>query len=59
MFTVFLRSDKFGNEEFRYDTLDDALAAIGQLYSEANGDGIEREIGLRVNAAVVDEHNDE
>ena len=49
MLTVFMRSDEFGYEEFRYDTLDQAVQGIARLYEAADGDGIEREIGLKVN----------
>jgi hypothetical protein len=48
-FTVFMRSEEFGSEEFSYETLDQALEGIRNLFASANGDGVEREIGLRVN----------
>ena len=55
MLTAFMRSDEFGYEEFHYDTLDQAVAGIGRLYQAAQGDGVEREIGLKVNQSTDDE----
>lgn len=49
--TVYMRSDEFGYEEFPRDTIDEALETIKSLRQSAldQDDGIEREIGLKVN----------
>jgi hypothetical protein len=47
-FRVQVQSPVYGNEDFEYASLDDALAGIKRLYSEAvdSGDGLQRFIGL-------------
>lgn len=48
--TVRLQSEEFGAEDFQYDDLDDALAAIRRLYHECRkqDDRVERQISLLV-----------
>ncbi len=60
MYTVFLRSEELGYEEFDYDTLAEALAAIERLHDSALvaalDDGIDREVGIKVTqGATVEE----
>jgi hypothetical protein len=52
MATVRMTSEVFGSEEFEYDDLDQALDGIRRLVVEAEalGDGVERVIGVVVNA---------
>ena len=57
MVTVRMTSDEFGNEDFRYDDMDQALDGIRQLVQKAESldDGIERVIGVLVNAGDEDD----
>lgn len=52
MVTVRMSSEAYGNEEFEYEDMDQALAGIRRLVAEAEsaGDGVERVIGVVVNA---------
>ena len=52
-FKVRMSSAEYGNEDFHYDTLDEAMASIRRLVARAtaSNDGVERIIGLVVNAA--------
>jgi hypothetical protein len=45
---VQVQSQVYGNEDFEYESLEEALAGIKRLYSEAvdSGDGLQRVIGL-------------
>jgi hypothetical protein len=47
-----MTSEVFGNENFEYDDVDQALAGIQRLVEQAKatGDGIERLVGIVVNA---------
>ncbi|NLS97505.1 MAG: hypothetical protein GXX96_35645 [Planctomycetaceae bacterium] len=56
-YLVFMQSDEFGRETFPRDSLDDALDTIRNLVAQAESlnDGIEREIGIVVNADQDDE----
>lgn len=57
MVTVRMTSDEFGNEDFRYDDMDQAFDGIRRLVHEAEqlDDGIERVIGVLVNAGDEDD----
>jgi hypothetical protein len=50
--TVILSSDVYGDEEFKYGTDEELLAAVGRLFEEgkkwARKDGIERDIIVRI-----------
>lgn len=51
-FKVVMESDEFGRDRFGpYDTLKEALEAIGRLHESAikQNDGVERVIGILVN----------
>jgi len=52
MVTVRMSSEVFGNEEFEYEDMDQAVDGIRRLVEKAEslGDGIERVIGVVVNA---------
>jgi hypothetical protein len=52
-----MTSDEFGNEDFSYDDLDQALDGIRQLVQKAESldDDIERVIGVLVNAGAEDD----
>ena len=56
-YLVFMQSDEFGRETFPRDSLDDALDTIRNLVAQVDplSDGIEREIGIVVNADQDDE----
>ena len=56
-YLVFMQSDEFGRETFPRDSLDEALDTIRNLVAQVAtlGDGIEREIGVVVNADQDDE----
>ena len=62
---VVMASERYGNEYFKYETLDDALAGIKRLWEkvEAEQDGVGRVIGLVFGApdahVVVDEEEGE
>lgn len=45
---VQVQSPVYGNEDFEYESLEDALAAIKRLYAETvdSGDGLQQVIGL-------------
>jgi|GEM_PF-2572341 len=49
-FNVVTQSEEYGTESFKYVTLSDALDGIARLYTKCLGDGVERVIGLVVNA---------
>jgi hypothetical protein len=48
-YIVFTESDVYGMERFPRDTMKEALDTIRRLYQAADGDGVERKIGLLVN----------
>jgi len=47
---VVMQSEDYGRETFKYGTFDAALAGIERLYERTRGDGVERVIGILVNA---------
>ena len=55
-YTIFMRSDLYGEENFPRDTLEEALETIQRLILKCEGmqDGVEREIGLIINDKVFD-----
>ncbi len=50
MILVRMTSEPFGNDDFEYHDMDSALAGIRRLVESAEGDGVERLIGIVVNA---------
>lgn len=61
MVTVRMASEVFGSEEFEYDDMDQAVDGIRRLVAdaEAQGDGVERVIGVVVNAGDCDGDEDD
>jgi len=61
MVTVRMSSEAYGSEEFEYEDMDQALAGIRRLAAEAEsaGDGVERVIGVVVNAGDCDGDEDD
>jgi len=61
MVIVRMVSEEFGVEQFEYDTTASALAGIKRLVAEAEaqGDGVERLIGIVVNPETDDDDEDD